>query len=212
MAAYILYINSSMMPFVFSPLSIYQDDSSYRVAECSGQAIFQSSVCKQPMNIEKKNPPSVQEKNHTAFAQNKNSTKKRVRRYPRSLTRLLEITARQDALYQQQLFYERLHALENEKENSLNDAKKSPLASAEDRLATKNEPVKSIEVPITNEKSTLNTLANGLKHGDKISLSHGSSKIGEGHFIEAGSNYLVWEHDGDKRLQYMGDEIHIEKL
>ncbi len=210
MAAYILYLNSSMMPFVFSPLSTYQNDSSYRVAECSGQAIFQSSVWKQLMNIEKKSPPAVQEKEQTASAQNKNRTIKRVRRYPRSLTRLLEITARQEALHQQQLYYEYLHALE--KEASLNDTKKYGPASAEDRLATKNESKKPIEVPITKEKSSLNTLANGLKHGDKISLSYGSSIIGEGHFIEAGSNYLVWEHEGDKRLQYMGDGIQIKKL
>ncbi|MGM9932851.1 hypothetical protein [Pradoshia sp.] len=261
MATCILYINSSIKPVVFSPSAIYMNDPSYRITDCSGQPLFQSRIWQQLMNpnrlkAKKNSSPSI-ETVQIAAAPVKGSSlaKKRVRRFPRSLARLFEQTARQDFLYQQQLSFNRLRALKIQQQStSPYQVKKEPdhpalpeAASLQTPLPIKNHAISppqqssspevtvpleqselSLEAdrqtaPITEEqeitaarvveeKVTEHTVASGFKTGDRISLSYGSAKIGEGHFILAGSNYLVWEYDGDMRLQYIGDGIHIEKL
>ena len=65
---------------------------------------------------------------------------------------------------------------------------------------------------VMNEKAVKTTVASGFRIGDKLSISYGSAKIGEGQFIQAGTDYLVWEFEGDMRVQYIGDGIHLEKL
>ena len=264
MATYMLYINSAIIPVVYSP---YLNDPSLRITDCGGQPIFQSSLWKQLMNIDNKpaskiESPAAKEKDNSIEVRQTNiPAKKRQRRFPRSLARLLEITARQDFLYQQQLSFNRLRALKKQAEptlpfqlnkegeqpdsptvqQSLFPTEPASLMSEKgsrkenegsqnliepDSKATSaisDKPAEAQDMPMTNdtemasssvmnEKTVKTTVASGFRIGDKLSISYGSAKIGEGQFIQAGTDYLVWEFEGDMRVQYIGDGIHLEKL